>query len=224
MRPNAFYIGHLAGFPLFADFSALFLLVFVFLFHPGIGLVGQVLLLIALVVTIVAHELGHALTARARGMAGIQIVLGPLGGYCTYVGHQRPGTQLLISLAGPAMNALLAVLSYFVLRWMVAADWNANPRAAAAVLVQLVSFTFWVNVVLGAFNVLPIYPLDGGQALLNGARLFKDERLARMLTLNASFIAAFAAIAWYLYFFGHLPIFGMVLVGVLLYQAYQTLR
>jgi Zn-dependent protease len=85
------------------------------------------------------------------------IVLWGLGGLCVHGQKPPPKTRLGISLMGPAFEAVLGGLSFLALLLL--------PETAPHALVVFVSAMVWINLVWVAANLLPILPLDGGQAL-----------------------------------------------------------
>src|ERR1019366_4697259 len=116
---------------------------------------------LALFLIVMIHEFGHALACRSVGGAANQIVLWPLGGVAYVNPPPRPGATLWSIAAGPLVNvALLPVL--FVLGMMSrSSGWaEAMPNAHA-----LLRALWIIDLVLLVFNMLPIYPLDGGQIL-----------------------------------------------------------
>jgi Zn-dependent protease len=123
--------------------------------------IWSVLECLALFAIVLIHEFGHQLACRSVGGKTHDIILWPLGGVAYVSPPQRPGAQLWSIAAGPLVNvALFPVLTAVVLLAR-AANWGyAMPNAYLFVL------TLWfINTVLLAFNLLPIYPLDGGQIL-----------------------------------------------------------
>jgi Zn-dependent protease len=118
----------------------------------GLGL-ASVLLLFA---SILAHEFGHALVARRRGVEIEEIDLWLLGGVSRMRGQPRtPGDELAFALAGPAVTAVVAVV--------FAAVWLLLPRSAPSWLRALIVYEAEVNAVILAFNLIPAFPLDGGR-------------------------------------------------------------
>jgi len=118
---------------------------------------------LALFASVVAHELAHALVARRFGVRTNAITLFLFGGVATLEEEPAsPRADALVALAGPAMSALLAVLSFAVL---VAVD-RAMPLGAARDAASLLgTYVMLANGVLAAFNMLPAYPMDGGRVL-----------------------------------------------------------
>ena len=110
---------------------------------------------------VLLHEMGHSLACRQVGGHADRIVLWPLGGVAYVDPPQRPGATLWSIAAGPLVNAVLIPV-FFVLAMMMGASGLAERAPNVLRLVQAILF---INVGLLAFNLLPIYPLDGGQIL-----------------------------------------------------------
>jgi len=116
---------------------------------------------LAIFVIVLLHEFGHAFACRSVGGTANRIMLWPLGGVAYVDAPQRPAAQLWSLAAGPLVNvALLPVLggAYFAAS---ASGWeHTNPD-----LYNMAYGVLAIDVVLLVFNLLPIYPLDGGQIL-----------------------------------------------------------
>jgi Zn-dependent protease len=116
---------------------------------------------LALFLIVLIHEFGHALACRQVGGTANQIVLWPLGGVAYVNPPPRPGATLWSIAAGPLVNvALLPVL--FVAGMLSRSLGLAVAMPDAYALLRAVWF---INAGLLMFNMLPIYPLDGGQIL-----------------------------------------------------------
>jgi membrane-associated protease RseP (regulator of RpoE activity) len=111
-------------------------------------------------VSIVVHELGHALAARRFGLSPFVILYG-MGGLTYSPGAERigRGRRIMLSLAGPAAGLALAGLVW--LAWFAVID--ASPLLLRWAMV----FLLWINIKWTLLNLLPIPPLDGGQVLAN---------------------------------------------------------
>jgi Zn-dependent protease len=116
---------------------------------------------LVLFLTVLLHEFGHALACKQVGGSAETIMLWPLGGIAYVSPPQRPGAVLWSIGAGPLVNVVLAVLSFAALISMSV----AGLEQRAPDLFNLVNSIVWINVGLFLFNILPIYPLDGGQIL-----------------------------------------------------------
>jgi Zn-dependent protease len=127
--------------------------------YPSLG--WNVLEYLALFLIVMLHEYGHALACRQVGGTANRIVLWPLGGLAYVNPPARPGPTLWSIAAGPLVNlALLIILS--VLGVLNRSLGWAETMPNAHVLLRSV---WLINLVLLVFNMLPIYPLDGGQIL-----------------------------------------------------------
>jgi Zn-dependent protease len=117
---------------------------------------------IALFAIVLMHEFGHALACRSVGGRAEHIVLWPLGGVAFVQPPQRPGAMLWSIAAGPLVNVLLAPL-LFVFVLQTGASFSLNPGQGD--IQTLATVMFWINIAIFIFNMLPVYPLDGGQIL-----------------------------------------------------------
>jgi Zn-dependent protease len=121
----------------------------------------NVLEYLALFLIVTTHEFGHALACRQVGGRADQIVLWPLGGVAYVDPPPRPGATLWSIAAGPLVNVALIPILWIA----VTASQSAGMAATAPDLFQLLQMISLINVLLLKFNILPIYPLDGGQIL-----------------------------------------------------------
>ncbi|HYJ04464.1 MAG TPA: M50 family metallopeptidase [Chthoniobacterales bacterium] len=108
---------------------------------------------------VLLHEFGHALACRQSGGTADQIVLWPLGGIAFVNPPRRPGAVLWSIAAGPLVNVLLVPVLYVALS-LASQRANESPD-----LYVLIWYVFRINIALLIFNLLPVYPLDGGQIL-----------------------------------------------------------
>ena len=112
-----------------------------------------------LIASLVAHELGHALLARRRGIAVEGIKLWLFGGVAQMSGDLMTGsTEMLVAVIGPAITCILAG-AFFGSSWLLV-------QVGAPPLVIVVSdWLAAVNLALLLFNLIPAFPLDGGRIL-----------------------------------------------------------
>jgi len=121
--------------------------------------IWNVLEYLALFAIVLMHEFGHSLACRQVGGQADRIVLWPLGGVAYVQPPQRPGAMLWSIAAGPLVNVVLAPVLYLVV-WLTR---NSGVLHAAPDLYCLLHAIAYINAGLLIFNILPIYPLDGGQ-------------------------------------------------------------
>ena len=123
------------------------------------GMVWSLAMLIAFFTCVVLHELGHSFTAMHFGIGVRRILLLPIGGMAEFDGIPRqPAREFLITIAGPAVNfAIAAVL------WLTLPPYHDGilMYSFEGLLYQL----FYANLVMGCFNLLPAFPMDGGRIL-----------------------------------------------------------
>lgn len=161
---------------------------------------------VALCLSVLVHEMGHALMARLCGEP-CRIFLFMFGGAAVSDGDRLRGRQrILIALAGPAAGFLFFALAHFgkqeLERWL-----TENPQALGVVtktiLRQFLSYVYFMTLFYNLMNLLPIYPLDGGQVV---RELFLGVSPSHGVTLSLGFsflLAGFVAAYSYLVYRGH---------------------
>ena len=210
-----FYLGHLGKTPVFVSPEAALNLLLVWMWCDK-TLAGFLVVLMAFLVTILTHESGHAILARAMGMQGISITLSAFGGFCSYGGDRQPKRELPIILAGCAFNLLTALGLWLIDRHIYNID-RLDPM-----LVKFYWTTYFFSLVLGVFNLLPLYPLDGGQATLAVSRLVaRNDGNARRFTLSVTVASAICLLPLVWYFGMYFTVFILVM---LLLSAFRDLR
>ncbi len=168
MPTRKFRVCEAFGIPVYLDLSLAVLLVLFVLDFGSFSFGLACALLLALSIT--AHELGHALVARAFGYPTRDITLSLLGGCASLVALPRRSSQeFLTAVAGPAVSFVLAGLFFLAARFAPI----SNHFTAG-----MVSYGFWMNLMLGGFNLLPGFPMDGGRIFRSAARLFTTRAKA----------------------------------------------
>ena len=125
------------------------------------SLVWNVAEYLALFLLVLMHEFGHSLACRSVGGEANRILLWPLGGVAYVNPPPRPGALLWSIAAGPLVNVALAPL-LMLLDWLARSQgWDDSSPDAY----RLVHTIYQINLGLLAFNLMPAYPLDGGQIL-----------------------------------------------------------
>ncbi|HZI60748.1 MAG TPA: site-2 protease family protein [Pyrinomonadaceae bacterium] len=174
---------------------------------------------LGLFLSVLGHELSHALMARAEGIEIEEIVLHPFGGLARLRNEpENPGAEFRIAVAGPAASFLFALISFLL---MLPAMMSDYPTIAGVLLLLCAG-----NLLLAVFNLFPGYPLDGGRVLraILWKRTKDIKEATRLAGICGMLIAAiliifgvYMAIApsFRSYFMG----FWSVLVGLFLFDA-----
>jgi Zn-dependent protease len=154
---------------------------------PYSSLAWAVLEYVAGFTLVLLHEFGHVLACRSVGGSAGRVVLWPLGGLAFVAPPPRPGANLWTTAAGPLVNVLFAPLLFGV------AFQTAPVAGAPATDIHLLCTTLALfNVVMLVFNLLPIFPLDGGRILQSLLWWPLGEHLA--LAIAAGVGMAFASV------------------------------
>lgn len=113
---------------------------------------------------VLAHEFGHAFAARAFGIATLDITLLPIGGVARLASlPEKPVHELLIAVAGPAVNVVIALALIMLAPMKSILMLSPNPVYLSAG--QMMENLLFANVGLVLFNMLPAFPMDGGRVL-----------------------------------------------------------
>ena len=171
MRGWSFPAGKLFGVDIRVHITFLFLLGFVWFSESlsmGVSGPGRGLALVGIIFgCVVVHELAHAVVAQRNGIAVQSIILLPIGGVTlmedTSGAKPDPARDIRVAVAGPLLNlAIAAVTGAIILAFFPQVKLWAQPFVHAN---NLPRSLFWGNLFLGAFNLLPAYPMDGGRIL-----------------------------------------------------------
>ena len=147
-------------------------------------LLPVILFMVAGFVSILIHELGHAFMSRLFGCRHVAIVLHGTGGMAISQGARfNRGQQVLVSAAGPGLQAFCGGVALVLLLSGII------PGGPAT---NLVSHFVWVSLIWALINLIPVYPLDGGQILQN---ILGPRRI--QLTLAISIVAAVIIGGWF---------------------------
>lgn len=174
MFKSKYKLCELFGIPIYVDFSFIvLLLLFVNSEHSfSLGLA----LALVLAISVTLHELGHALTAGLFGYRTQDITLSLLGGCASLIALPRKAWQeFLTALAGPLVSFMIAgcVLLLDVFDVRIENRW----------LWQVLSYACWMNIMLGGFNLLPGFPMDGGRIFRSVMRLFTTRAKATFIAM-----------------------------------------
>ena len=144
---------------------------------------------IALFAIVLLHEFGHALACRSVGGKANTIVLWPLGGVAFVKPPPRPGPILWSIAAGPLVNVAIVPMTLAALLWLDVPMDLANFSSLSG-MQQMVLYLTLMNLVLLIFNMLPIYPLDGGQMLQAILWFFVGRALSLKITAAIGVVGA----------------------------------
>jgi len=167
----AWKIGKLAGIDVYVHATFLLLILFIVVANwaekrSAATAVYALVFVLVIFGCIVLHELGHALTARRYGIRTRDIVLLPIGGVARLERMpEDPRQELLVALAGPAVNVVIAAALFLLLgstghlpslRQMENINWTGH---------DFLGNVLAVNIWLVLFNAIPAFPMDGGRVL-----------------------------------------------------------
>ncbi len=148
-------------------------------------LAGQFLQVITLFIIVMIHEAGHVAAAVYYGWRVKRIELLPFGGVAEVDewGNTSPVEEVVTALAGPLMNGLLILAGKLLETWGIwSSEWTA--------------FFVYSNVLIGGFNLLPIWPLDGGRVMQTAYSLLLPYRTAITASIYTSGVGALLLVAW----------------------------
>lgn len=172
------------------------------------ALLSVALFVLAGFVSVLVHELGHALTGKAFG-APTRIVLHSFGGYATFpANHFSRGQNILVTAAGPGIQIVLGLLAFALILYA--------PLPSSAIK-GFFYFLFVISLFWAVLNLIPVIPLDGGQLLASilGPRRVRLALQISMITAVAAGLLLFFKLGSFIF-----PIF----LGMMAYQNYQTLQ
>ena len=185
----------LFGIPVYLDITTVFIML-MFLQCGDIVLALGLSLILA--VSIVAHELGHSLTARCFGCRTTNITLTVIGGCASMERLPRKAWQeFLVAAAGPAVSFILGVGLFIAAAVLGSANYLGITCFHGAI----------INFSLGLFNLLPGFPMDGGRIFRSIARLFASRVRATYAAMIVGRIAAVALLV--------LPLLGIYRIWII---------
>lgn len=212
---NRIALCSLFGIPIYLDSSLIILALF---FLTGGGTIASgFVCCVLLLVSITAHEFGHALTARAFGYETRDITLSLLGGCAALIALPRRASQeLLTALAGPAVsialsligaaglalsteggglgNSIALIVAETLGSFGISVDFSVNLlpfyRAGNPVAVELFLYLGTMNLMLAVFNLLPGFPMDGGRIFRSAIRPFMSRVRATYIAMIVGRVVA----------------------------------
>ncbi len=216
---SGWYLGRLAGIKIYVHWTFLILLGWIMIayyrqhnsMHEAWLGVGFIILLFFCVFL---HELGHALTARRFQVTTKSITILPIGGLASMEKMpEKPLHELLVAIAGPLVNFVIAAVLYVYLHATggfptLEELQTMQGMSADKVVLNL----FYANLILGLFNLVPAFPMDGGRILRSLLAMKMDKTRA---TDIAAGIGRFLAVMFI--FFGIFFDFWLVFIGIFIY-------
>ncbi len=203
----------------------------------GANLATIVIWLAVVFVSVLLHELGHALIGKAFGLTP-EIDLHGMGGTTSWPRGKKLSTvrKVLVSLAGPffGIGAGLAIVVFRAWRETDAhgigelahastellRDWSHGGARGGSLMEIAYGNLLWVNLGWGALNLVPMLPLDGGNvmaAIFQGLLGARGMKLARIVSVLVAALAIVASLVW-------LGLFAAILAGLFGFQSIQALR
>jgi Zn-dependent protease len=218
-RNGSFRLFRFAGIDVFLHWSWFFVAVFEIQGRNRnyTSLLWNVAEYLALFVIVLLHEFGHSLACRQVGGSANMIVLWPLGGVAYVTPPQRPAATLWSIAAGPLVNVALIPVFYIAAMIAGASGWAAIDPNVVALLKALSG----INLLLLVFNLLPIYPLDGGQILRSLLWFLLGRARSLMVTAVLGIVVLVVALGWALWSYS---LWNAVLVYFLLANCWKGLQ
>ncbi|HEX2255604.1 MAG TPA: site-2 protease family protein [Afifellaceae bacterium] len=213
----SFPIGRFAGSEIRVHVTFFLLLAWIAVVHYQVGgaaaAIDGLLFIIAIFACVIAHEFGHALAARRYGIRTPDITLLPIGGLARLERMpEKPGEEIVVALAGPAVNFVIALVLILVL------GARLDPEALEQIQNPTVNFfarLAAVNVFLALFNLIPAFPMDGGRVLR--ALLALRYTRTRATEIAARVGQGFAFLLGFLGLIGPNPI--LIFIAIFVYLA-----
>lgn len=219
---GSFKLGSIAGIGLFIHWTFSLLILFIVYINYKAGqnatqILWSVLFILCIFITVLLHELGHALTAKNFGIKTKDITLLPIGGLARLERlPEKPSEELVVAFAGPLVNIFLALITSL---FITIPDTSEEMVAQLANGVNANNFFlnfYLVNIVLAFFNLIPAFPMDGGR-ILRALLSYKLER--NLATKIAARIGQVLAIGFvFLGFFSN-PF--LIFIGIFVFMGAQ---
>lgn len=196
------------------SFLILMVIFVIFSMEGGTPWHEAVLWIPVIFVSVLFHEGGHAAAFGVLGLGPSQIVLGGFGGFTVNRANRKVWQDVIVSLAGPIFSFLLAGLIFLIESRLPLFRTDPMLSVLMPLLIQ-------ANIVWGIFNLIPVFPMDGGQAAYGIVQYMAKPRTALLISIWSSILIGAGLLILGLMM---KAIFLAVIVGFLLYQNYQRLQ
>lgn len=192
----SFRVARVAGIDIKIHITFFLILILGAFLIPGSGIQGMlfgITLILLLFFCVTLHELGHSLAAQYFGIPVREIILLPLGGVALLGRNpSKPSHELLIALAGPLVNVLIAAVLWLIVGPASSIGEGALTEGSAMSL-SLTTLLQWLlsaNIALAVFNMIPAFPLDGGRVFRAILAMFVNyQQATRIATFVGQIIA-----------------------------------
>lgn len=166
--------------------------------------------------SILVHEFGHAFMAKRYGCRNVNILLYGMGGLAMFQGRPTSWQNIKILFAGPGAGFVLGAMA-LVARTVVGA---LPPTVSLPYLHLALHWLIWINMFWGLVNLVPLFPLDGGQICMNFLRMKKGYS-GELLALKISIATCIALGVWA---FTSNRVFLAMFCGYFAYENYQLMQ
>lgn len=222
---RALKLGSVSGITIRVHWTFLLLIAWVAFLEVSRGgdiynILWATLFILVLFGCVVLHELGHALTAQRYNINTEKITLLPIGGVASLENMpENPVEELLVAIAGPAVNVVIAIILYMFVP--LESFMSQDPEALRQSLQTIGPNNFFIyllsaNIVLVLFNLIPAFPMDGGRVL----RAILSMRMDRVRATQVASLLG-RLVAFFFFFIGlfYNPI--LVLIAIFIYFGAQ---
>lgn len=191
---NALSLGKIAGINVYVHWTFPLILFWIILSNLNSGftteqIIWSLIFILALFVCVTLHEFGHALAARRFRILTKDITLYPIGGVARLEKMpEKPQHELIVALAGPAVNFVILLLLFIYLRLTkLPTDFSIITHVTANnFLLSLAIVNGW----LAVFNLIPAFPMDGGRVLRALLSLWLNRVIATRIAATVGQIIA----------------------------------
>jgi len=183
---------------------------------------ANVIFWLSIFTIVLMHELTHSIVAMRFNIPVPRITLTPIGGLASIEVPEDPKKELLISIAGPSSNFVLAGIIYllFISTSLTIHNYGSIIQQLSTANANILDPSFllsgilWVNLILGLFNVIPGFPMDGGRVLRAVLALWIDYVKATKIAVHIGQLMAF-----FMIIAGIFKNLWLILIGIFLYYA-----